>query len=65
MILMYVIQNKQAEVEVESKWRPTTSISANKWLDKYSSSSMFSTPTRYHNPIYDPVGFVSGIFARY
>ena len=26
---------------------------------------MFSTPTRYHNPIYDPVGFASGIFDRY
>ena len=49
----------------KSKWRSTTSISANKWLGKYSSSSMFSTPTCYHNPIYDPVGFASGIFDRY
>ena len=36
----------------------------NSWT-KYSSSSMFSTPTRYHNPIYDHVGFASGIFDRY
>ena len=43
----------------------TTSISANKWLEKYSFSSKFSTPTRYHNPIYDLVGFASGIFDRY
>ena len=48
----------------KSKWRSTTSISANKWLEKCSSSSMFSTPS-YHNPIYDPVGFASGIFDRY
>ena len=31
----------------------------------YYFSSMFSTPTCYHNPIYDPVGFASGIFDWY
>ena len=40
----------------KSKWRSTTSISANKWLEKYSSSSsMFSTPVY----VYDLLSYVN------
>ena len=64
IVFVFSSQNNSGCI-CKSKWRSTTSISANKWLGKYSSSSMFSTPMCYQNPIYDPIRFASGIFDRY